>query len=84
MPLGRSATLAVGCVTRGTYDEVEGERDRLREEKRRLEQRVNSSLFVRDRPMDASLHAFLTRSGKTKQAARDCLRFIEQSPAAMV
>ncbi len=35
-----SALLAVGCVTRGTFDRVEGQRDALAADKRRLEERV--------------------------------------------
>jgi len=35
-----SSLLVAGCVTRGTFDRVEGERDRLAADKRRLEERV--------------------------------------------
>jgi chemotaxis protein MotB len=35
-----SALVALGCVTRGTFERVEGERDALAKDKRRLEERV--------------------------------------------
>jgi chemotaxis protein MotB len=59
--------LASGCVTRGTYDKVLGERDALSQDKRRLEERVRM-LAASTESLDAERVALIEQMETLRQA----------------
>ena len=64
---GVAALLALGCVTRGTYDQVVGERDALAGDKRRLEDRVRM-LQASTESLDAERVSLIEQNEKLQEA----------------
>jgi chemotaxis protein MotB len=62
-----SAALATGCVTRGTFDRVEGERNALAGDKRRLEERVRM-LEASTESLDAERVSLIEEMESLRQA----------------
>jgi len=62
-----AALLSAGCVTRGTYDRVQGERDALTLDKRRLEERVRL-LEASTESLDAERVALIEEMEALRQA----------------
>jgi len=62
-----AALLSSGCVTRGTYDQVLGERDALSQDKRRLEERVRM-LEASTESLDAERVALIEQMETLRQA----------------
>jgi len=65
--VGLVAWLAVGCVTRGTYDRVESERNALAADKRRLEERVRM-LQASTESLDSERVSLIEQMEKLQQA----------------
>ena len=64
---GLAAWLALGCVTRGTFDRVQAERDALAGDKQRLEQRVRM-LEASTQSLDAERVSLIEQNEKLQEA----------------